>query len=253
MVSWLSFATLAFIGLVHSALGEAALIGPLLRDSAWNIGVPRPAAERILRFAWHLTTLAWLGLGASLVGVPVGVAMGLTCLVSAGIIFFTLRGHLAWPLFAFAGLTALHASGALPEALRVAVVGASVTVAGLAALLHAYWAVGGRWGFAVAVPERADGGPAFVPGALACLAVTAVLLLFAGLVLGTAFTDAAAWVRVLTGVATLVLVARAVGDRRQVGFTKTNRQTRFAQADDALFTPLVVVLALGSAVSLLPV
>jgi len=252
MVAWLSFTILTLIGLAHSALGEALLIGPLLRDPSWRLGVSRPAADRILRFAWHLTTLAWVGLAATLVGVPTGVAMGLTCLLSGVIVFVRLRAHLAWPLFLLAGLTALHAQGNLPEPLRLSVAGASVTVAVLAALLHLYWAFGGRWGMAAAVPKRSDGRPAFEPGPLACLAVVVALLTFAALVGATAVTEAPTWVRALTGAALLLLTVRAVGDRRQVGFTKTNRKTDFARADDALFTPLVVVLALGAAMALLP-
>ncbi len=52
------------------------------------------------------------------------------------------------------------------------------------------------------------------------------------------------------GVALGAFVVRAVGDGRQVGFTKSNRATAFARADDALYSPLVVALAFASAAAL---
>jgi hypothetical protein len=39
---------------------------------------------------------------------------------------------------------------------------------------------------------------------------------------------------------------RAIGDTKVAGFTKSVRDTPFADADDRYFTPLVVLLSLGA-------
>lgn len=55
----------------------------------------------------------------------------------------------------------------------------------------------------------------------------------------------------VVGLGILVLAARALGDGRGIGFTKRVRTTRFGRADDLYFTPLIVLLAIGSAAALL--
>ena len=42
----------------------------------------------------------------------------------------------------------------------------------------------------------------------------------------------------------VVLLARAVGDRRSVGFWKRERSTEFARRDTVLYSPLCLVLGL---------
>jgi hypothetical protein len=56
-----------FIGFVHSALGERYILTRLFRRS----DLPKLLGsdwftKRVLRFAWHLTTLAWWGFAAIL-------------------------------------------------------------------------------------------------------------------------------------------------------------------------------------------
>ena len=46
------------------------------------------------------------------------------------------------------------------------------------------------------------------------------------------------------------LTLRLIGDGRFVGFSKRVRDTAFGRADDALFTPAVVLLWLGTASAL---
>ncbi|MEL6184706.1 MAG: DUF3995 domain-containing protein [Myxococcota bacterium] len=248
----LSVFALLFLAVGHSVLGEQSVLRPLFASEGWGLpDAPRWAAERLLRFAWHLTSVAWVVLAAIMLGAPAEIAVGGGCLVSAAFVFFGLRGHLAWPIFLLGGIAAINAGGALPGWARAGLVGMAVLVAGAAAGLHVYWAMGGRRWLDRVLPQKPDGQPIFRPGAWACLAVTACLLGYAGLVVYTS-RGAPFWAWAATAVAFLVLTARAVGDGRQVGFTKTDRSTAFAQSDDAVFTPLVVVLALGAAVALLP-
>jgi len=106
------------IGVVHSWLGERRLIGPLLApDKRRGMLEKSRFARQTLRFAWHLTTLAWWGLGAVLIALAmspldghvysVSVIIGATFLITGLVTLLTSRGrHLAWPVFlAIAGLS----------------------------------------------------------------------------------------------------------------------------------------------------
>lgn len=106
------------VGAAHSWLGERLLIGPLLaldrREALLKKG---GFGARVLRFAWHLTTVAWWGIGAMLVAIArlpldpasrvILVVIAATFLVTGLTILLTSRGrHLAWPVFvAIAGLS----------------------------------------------------------------------------------------------------------------------------------------------------
>lgn len=47
-----------------------------------------------------------------------------------------------------------------------------------------------------------------------------------------------------------MFLLRAIDDGGQIGFTKRNRDSRFARWDDALFSPLVVAMLLASLAAL---
>lgn len=250
MLAYVAVGILTLIAVLHSVLGEGALLRPLFAKE-WDIGIPRFAAERIFRFAWHLTSIAWVGLAVAVAGVPLLHASAMVCVISGAVIFVTLRGHLAWPLFSAAGLCLWVSADAVPHLLLQATAYAGAVLAAAIAGLHAYWGSGGRWGLANAVPQRKDGGPAFNPGALACFAVSAACAVLAAMLVWPSVA-AASWVlRVGLWVALGVFVLRAIGDGRQVGFSKSDRETAFAQADDALYSPLVVGLAFSCAAALL--
>lgn len=110
----------SLLGIVHSGLGEARLIGPLL-DPAYRTGLLAKSAfaRGILRFAWHLTSIAWWGLAAVTAAYALAApgqaeaavltAIAATLAVSGLIVLAMSRGrHLAWPIFLLAaGLAAL--------------------------------------------------------------------------------------------------------------------------------------------------
>jgi hypothetical protein len=112
-----SAAALAFgVGVAHSVLGERYILIRLFRRQE----LPRLFGSdlftrRTLRFAWHLTTLAWWGFGGQLLvsAFPESGAESLlhvvaaTFLATAVVTFGHSRGrHLAWVVFlAIAGLT----------------------------------------------------------------------------------------------------------------------------------------------------
>ena len=240
---------LIVLAVAHSFLGEREILQPLFR-SEWAEPKPRWAMERILRFAWHLTSIAWLAMAAAVVGAPLSLAIAGMSLASAAIIFFSLRGHLAWPLFALAGVAGLHAEGLLVRPALGLVAISAVVVALGAAAIHLYWAGGGTWGGDVAIPGKAEGRPQFRPGPLLTVAVAGALVALGGLTMAVFLGGGPVWARWLLVTATVLLTARAIGDGGQIGFSKSDRTTAFARWDDRLFTPLVVLLAFGSGAAL---
>lgn len=100
------------IGTIHSALGERYIIRRLLRrDDLPELFGDDSFTRSTLRFAWHLTTVAWFGLAAVLVvlsGAFVGVrtsegvvfAVAQTFIVSTILALILTRGrHLSWIVF----------------------------------------------------------------------------------------------------------------------------------------------------------
>lgn len=123
-----------------------------------------------------------------------------------------------------------------------------IVVFAVLASIHVYWALGGRTGSLAAVPELHN-RPAFVPSSLATFAVAIGLVGCAVLVAASAgliaSTPPVSWVTWLAFALALVLLARAVGDFRLVGFFKRVHGTRFARLDSAVYAPLCLCLALS--------
>ena len=128
----------------------------------------------------------------------------------------------------------------------IAIIVVSVFV--VLSLIHVYWAFGGRAGHAAAVPEVAF-RPAFVPSRLATFAVAVALAICAVIVAvsaGIAVSAALApWSTWFAYALAAVLLVRAVGDFRLVGFFKRVRGTRFAHLDSVVYAPLCLVLAVA--------
>jgi hypothetical protein len=109
------------VGLVHSWLGERVLIGPLLAAPATEGPLTRRPLRRVLRNAWHITSVAWAGMGlvlASLAFAPLDasarrvlVVIGLLFAVQGLFVLATSRGrHVGWPFFAAIGALSLWAA-----------------------------------------------------------------------------------------------------------------------------------------------
>ena len=262
MTTWLTVATAMYLllALAHSWLGERAVVRPLLRAS-WEIGLPRGFAAPLLRWAWHLTSLAWVAAAAVLAWAAAGhpvptpildVLAGLA-LVSGAVIGVSLRGaHPAWAVFAVGGLACLvgaHGWPASTVARATAGATAASVLVGLGAL-HGYWAAGGRRGARAAVPTRADGTPLLQPSTLACVAVAALLGTAAALVASAAdLIPPLPYARPLALLVAVVFAARLVGDFRVAGLFKRERRTVFARWDSMLFSPLCGALAIACAIA----
>jgi hypothetical protein len=123
----------------------------------------------------------------------------------------------------------------------------AIVLAALAGL-HVFWALGGSWGKALAVPQR-NGAPLFRPSRAATLVVAAglsVATAWAG-VRGGVGPAAAAGLMAQGGcwVFAVLFAARAIGEGRYVGFLKRVRNTPFARNDTWLYSPLCTALAMG--------
>jgi hypothetical protein len=114
-------AFLAFaIGLVHSALGERYILVRLFRraDLPKLLGSSQ-FTIRTLRFAWHITTIAWWGFSSilfllgkrSISSHSVSLVVGVTFLGTGALTLLISRGrHLAWLVFFFIAIVCFYAA-----------------------------------------------------------------------------------------------------------------------------------------------
>lgn len=113
-----AFLTVA-IGVAHSYLGERYILTRLFRrpDLPKLFG-SEDYTKRTLRFAWHVTSIAWWGLAAALLlltrpqiaSATLAAVLAATFLATSAAILVGSRGrHLAWPIFLVIGLITLAA------------------------------------------------------------------------------------------------------------------------------------------------
>jgi hypothetical protein len=191
--------------------------------------------------------MAYLGLSGS----ALALMLGLLAVVSGLILFVLMRRHLAWPVLLACGLAALRGGGWLPNVVFVTLALLAAALAFGVAALHVYWAfAGSKQGNAV--PSLPNGQPLFSPGPISCIAVAFALSTLAIALVWAVFLPAIpAWpLRTVLTLALLVLTLRVVGDGRFVGFSKQIRDTAFGRADDAVYTPAVILLWFGAASAL---
>ena len=107
---WLSAAFMVTTAGIHSVLGYRRMIVPLLRGEAGSLA--DPLTRRIIRFAWHATSVLML-ISAAAVAWP-GTPNNLLIVIGAGWLaagFFdaayTKGRHIAWPALSGAGIFAL--------------------------------------------------------------------------------------------------------------------------------------------------
>ena len=113
-------ALLVVCGFVHSYLGERYILIRLFRrDNIPHLLGGREFTVNTLRFAWHITSLAWVGFAAILVLLArppvrpgdIGTAIGLTFVLTGAIALLGSKGwHLSWILFLAVGIITLIAT-----------------------------------------------------------------------------------------------------------------------------------------------
>jgi hypothetical protein len=133
----------------------------------------------------------------------------------------------------------------MPQAWPAGIVGGVFILIGL---IHLYWLLGGRRGFAISVPFKPETQqPFFRPRKpeiaaviLVFWAIAAVLLMYGELLpaLGPDWLLAAA-----SRFIAAVLLLRAIGEFRTLGFFKRIRSTPFARMDTLVYSPLCLLLS----------
>ena len=113
-------------------------------------------------------------------------------------------------------------------------------------LLHAYWMLGGQWGFAAALPTDESGKQMLNPKVFDCGMVAIGLMCMSiyvfsiskiiNLPLPNVVSKYGIWV------VAFIFLARAIGDFKYVGFSKKIKNTRFAELDSRFYTPLCLYL-----------
>jgi len=130
----------------------------------------------------------------------------------------------------------------------------TATIFILIALVHLYWALGGRLGSEAAIPHVAGAAPgqlqpafrltAWITAlvALGLLLIALLVCLRAGLYLPLLSQP---WLQWLISAMALLMFARAIGDSNLVGFFKEPSPSRFARLDTLVYSPLCVALGAG--------
>jgi hypothetical protein len=120
---------------------------------------------------------------------------------------------------------------------------------GAVALLHVYWALGGRFFTDAVIPTRHTPlglERIFNPSPLAALIVAGYLAAIVGLAYAVSQGETVLLtplaLRVLLGIAGTIFLLRAIGDFRYMGFFKRVHGTPFAWWDTRLFSPFILLI-----------
>jgi hypothetical protein len=122
-----------------------------------------------------------------------------------------------------------------------------------AACFHLHWAMGGRLGYSVSLPQRPDGAPVLNPrihwwrpaaaGGAGWLFLLGLLALAAEGRVASSLPPPL--VRGALGLAGAGLIARALVPTPWTGFFKSIRTTPWARYDTWLYSPLILLLGLA--------
>lgn len=128
----------------------------------------------------------------------------------------------------------------------------NILIFSLIALLHVYWAMGGRWGGEAAIPHTDTQEPLFQPGIIATLVVAGGLFGFAAVhVMALGYLQIG--LEQYTGMALIAIAAifllRAIGNFNYVGFFKKKKNSVFAQNDSKFYSPLCVVIFINTVIT----
>lgn len=139
-------------------------------------------------------------------------------------------------------------------AVALAALAVSLAIIAFAAAFHLYWALGGKLGWSVSLPQRHDGATVMASmigwWRIGALGVTMFLLALALLLLAEAgIIRIGAWAGLRHGLlitTAAAFIARVIIPSDYVGFFKRITNTRWAHYDTRYYSPLF--LALGIAI-----
>ena len=110
------------------------------------------------------------------------------------------------------------------------------------AVLHFYWAAGGKWGSKAAVPSTVSGVSIFSPSILASVVVGIGLCMMAAIHLGNInlFSLNVGFSMLYYGTIAIgiIFLLRAIGDFNWVGLFKKVKNTPFGRNDTRYYVPL---------------
>lgn len=117
------------------------------------------------------------------------------------------------------------------------------------ALIHFYWAIGGKKGMKFALPELEDKSKSFKPGVLMTFAVGVFFAVSCFVFYSFAFRNIFFWNQKFLFfyllIIAIVFLARAYGDMKYVGLFKKISHTGFAKMDSKYYTPLCIFMGLS--------
>ena len=115
---------------------------------------------------------------------------------------------------------------------------------------HFYWAMGGKVGFDVVLPSNTKGSKSLNPSKLITVIAACVFLSVAIFYLIKANLIYLSLPNLITHYGlyalAIVLIIRAIGDFKYVGFLKTIKNTPFAIYDTQYYAPLCLFLGLNT-------
>lgn len=113
------------------------------------------------------------------------------------------------------------------------------------AVLHLFWAFGGKWGAADAVPSKAT-EKLFEPSPFSCVLVALGMIVMTVLVLQYVKLIHLPQIEVISNYGiwfvAFVFLIRAIGDFKYVGFFKKIKTTVFAKNDTKYYSPLCLLI-----------
>ena len=113
----------------------------------------------------------------------------------------------------------------------------------LLALIHFYWALGGKYGLDKALPADDKGNRLLNPSVFMTFIVGFVLVGFSYVAYELYVGDASLWInRIGWGLAVLFLL-RVLGDFKMVGLFKKVTNTEFAKYDTFVYIPLCLLIS----------
>lgn len=115
--------------------------------------------------------------------------------------------------------------------------------------IHFYWALGGRKWAEVVLPQRDQTHkPVFTTGHWVTALAATIFLTFAGVIFLKTFPGFSRipphWIDIGAWIIAGLFLARALGDFKYVGYTKTVRSTVFAAYDTRFYMPLSLTIGL---------
>lgn len=116
--------------------------------------------------------------------------------------------------------------------------------------LHFYWALGGRWGFAQALPTNESGKRVLNPKMIDCLIVGVALFSFAIvhlIVADIVLVKLPVWIsHYALWVIGSIFFLRAIGEFKYIGFFKRIKSTPFGRNDSRYYSPLCLLIGINA-------